>query len=713
MPSSYPEIPSICGHGASPLSRSRFQFELVRGSLFDQMIEFEAVGTAMEKSSQASRRRPVAGRSRLPNGRISLVAALVSITLLVVAVIVLFTINSGDPGIQPRRRSDDSVRSGDLPFAFDGVSGDSQSRAPRMIVHDNLTLHWDALPANLQRDLVPTSSTSNIRPQDYAGPESCKKCHKKNYDNWSKHAHRWMNAIAGPDTVKGDFSGEGTISYQGAQGFFYQEDDAYWMKIERKPQTHVYRIDKTLGSRFFQYYIGRGVEGPAPEGHEYYREEQVLPFGYWLDRRMWVPIVHVAKEAPDEGGRWNPLSPPFESERGKVDLIYANRCSICHTTYPIGDSLVLQPEFRSEHLPEELFLSVADYAADSHPDLWDGTQDPRQVTSRTMYQIIGRIAELQTPDQAATLGISCEACHLGAKAHAEGKQKKPSFLAQSEHLRTSAQVHPRVTDATHDNVNWVCSRCHVGGRPEYASGAATWNSVEYSDAVRGACYSQLTCIHCHDPHEAIGSKWSKPPEEDDAVCISCHKEYEPASERQRHTHHPAGTAGARCLNCHMPRINEGMQDAVRTHMISSPVRPDMIEAGHPNACNLCHLDEPIDWTLQHLRDWYGAEYDPAKIAAAYPERDKPLGVRWLEHAHEPTRLVATDALTKAKSEWALESIIEILDDEFLLNRQFAQKGIEDMLDVRLIDWGYRFYMTKAERVEPLNRLRKELLEREK
>ena len=58
----------------------------------------------------------------------------------------------------------------------------------------------------------------------------------------------------------------------------------------------------------------------------------------------------------------------------------------------------------------------------------------------------------------------------------------------------------------------------------------------------------------------------------------------------------------------MSRINEGLQDVVRTHMICSPTQPGMIEANHPNACNLCHLDKPIDWTIEKLRAWYDFEF---------------------------------------------------------------------------------------------------------
>ena len=53
----------------------------------------------------------------------------------------------------------------------------------------------------------------------------------------------------------------------------------------------------------------------------------------------------------------------------------------------------------------------------------------------------------------------------------------------------------------------------------------------------------------------------------------------------------------------------------------------------------------------------------------------------------------------------------MLDDPFLLNRQFTQQGLEDMLSVNLRDFGYRFYMTAAERKEPIGRIRASLIQK--
>jgi predicted CXXCH cytochrome family protein len=261
---------------------------------------------------------------------------------------------------------------------------------------------------------------------------------------------------------------------------------------------------------------------------------------------------------------------------------------------------------------------------------------------------------------------------------------------------------------THDNINWACGRCHVGTRPQFAAGMSTWNSVEYSDAVRGSCYSQLTCVHCHNPHQALGPKWTRTPEQDDALCLKCHERLAPAEARVAHTHHPMGSDGARCMNCHMPRLNEGLNEVVRTHMIYSPTRADMIEANHPNACNQCHTDQTIDWTVGRLKAWYGRSYNEAKLAANYPQRQRPAALGWLQSDNEAVRLVGADSLVRARDRRALPELLDALDDPYLVNRQFTAKGLQGMLGLRLGDVGYRFYLTTEERRPALERLRARL-----
>src|SRR6516165_1604754 len=91
-------------------------------------------------------------------------------------------------------------------------------QSPRQLAAGkHLTVWWDNLPSGLRDSGFASDGESNVRPADYVGPETCKTCHKENYDGWSTHPHRWMNALASATTVKGDFSGDTALAYLGGR----------------------------------------------------------------------------------------------------------------------------------------------------------------------------------------------------------------------------------------------------------------------------------------------------------------------------------------------------------------------------------------------------------------------------------------------------------------------------------------------------------------
>ena len=140
-------------------------------------------------------------------------------------------------------------------------------------------------------------------------------------------------------------------------------------------------------------------------------------------------------------------------------------------------------------------------------------------------------------------------------------------------------------------------------------------------------------------------------------------------------------------------------------MIFSPVEASMIESGQPNACNICHTRESISWTRTYLKDWYGKSYADEKIQQSYPDPDAPVAAVWLTSRNESVRLIATDAVVRAQDESLLSLLVNGLDDDFLLNRQFTRIALEKLLPVTLSDFGYQFYMTSEERAEPIAKIR--------
>ena len=610
---------------------------------------------------------------------------------------------------------------GALFFFWAGFRGtteaDIRSRTdtdPHPIAQGRIVNWWGFVPDEIRAQSLNSITHSNIERADYSGAESCRKCHQRNYADWSKHPHRWMNAVADRSTVMGDFSGRSTISYRGGTARFFRERGEYRMRLERGDVRRVYRISQTIGSRFYQYYVGTLISGPEPENSPHYSVDHVLPFGYWLEQKEWIPTVHVhwvtidGSPVDEEDLPSTKRPDPFAGSDGPLPLTEYFRCNHCHTTFPLGDLLVRNAKTLGRHLSIPLHVDVPRYLKAAHPQLAQRERPKTPPTNAEILRMRTKIWKFDARTHAVNLGISCEACHLGSREHAKGKMAKPYFFPRNRNLYVQFQGEMDY-GRTQRNLNWVCARCHSGNRRQLAGGMATWNSTECTDAMRGSCYSKLKCVDCHDPHKATGRKWARSADHDDRLCLKCHIKFEPVEKRVAHTHHPVGSSGARCMNCHMPRINEGLQDVVRTHMIYSPTNRQMIEANHPNACNQCHTKEPIDWTLKYLHEWYGTSYNFGLIARNYPEAKRSVALGWLKSRDQSVRLIAADTLARTNSRWALPQLIEALDDPYLLNRQFARRALESMMGIRLEKHGYRFFMDREERRKPLEKIRRALL----
>jgi hypothetical protein len=561
-------------------------------------------------------------------------------------------------------------------------------------------LWWGDVPEEIHAYVRDTGPYSNIEPSDYVGAEKCGSCHAKEYNAWSQHSHRWMNAAATPERVRGDFTGQTHFRYLGGEGRFWRDGDQFFMAAERGAVQRTFRINRTLGSRYFQYYVGVQIRGPEPAGHPRSRVDHVLPFGYWLTKRQWVPTVHIGEQRAEDQD--DPQLNPYEN--GPF-TDYDRRCSQCHTTLPLGDWMLRSPYEAGMYTPAPFSMHLSGYLKRQGRSAL--AEQPDRVANAEVDQLLKDLVENHLPARILHLGIECEACHNGGKQHAEAAdpERTPPYFFPASPLIQARLPKDNPHGRSHANVNWICARCHNGGRPLFPGGISTWNSVEYTDATRGSCYSQLRCIDCHEPHRTIGPTWNRSPDQDDAHCLKCHERYKETKARQEHTHHAPRSEGDRCMNCHMPRINEGLDQLVRTHTIFSPTKAAPIEQNGPNACNLCHLEKSIDWTLGYLRDWYGKHYDESRVARHYPLRQQPVGHGWLRHPFQATRLVAVATYGRWKRREDLPVLLDILDDPFLLNRQFGQMAVEAVSGQALEQWDYRFTLSPEERARVLPPLR--------
>jgi hypothetical protein len=469
---------------------------------------------------------------------------------------------------------------------------------------------------------------SNIARADYIGPNACGECHSEQYAAWSKSLHRVMNARPEDDgAVIGDFGGA-TLAYAGGEARFTREGRTYYVTTARGAEIVRYRVTRTIGRRGLQEYVG------IADGRT---EEVRIPFGWWPRGGGWFPQPYFDPWLGEESA--------FDAY-AEVEDPWAERCPWCHSTYPFVQRIarVSMPHGAGMGL-ERLFTSTA------------GSE------------------RLATAEQ-VTIGISCESCHLGGRVHAAaGERSGIHFVPQGAmRLPDTPALPDRFADERKDAyvVNAVCAQCHTGASPRLADGGAVRNSSEVLDLVASSCRG-VKCTDCHDPHRADSRA-------DDqrsiAACTRCHARFAGAEAARRHA--GDGHDHATCLDCHMPRIVMGIDRFVRTHRISSPRDQRQYVEGATNACNLCHLDRTLQWTVDALRDNWRVGITPRG------QLDVPAGKLWLDSPRSELRILVAHAYTHTSlAKAALLDLARGLADPLPYVRTWTKFAVEDILGRRL------------------------------
>lgn len=528
----------------------------------------------------------------------------------------------------------------------------SDNRAPQVVsgIAPTASAHF------VEPSVARAETYSNIYKYDYVGPESCGSCHSKNYEKWKGHPHSRMNRNPSATTVMGDF-GDARIDYGGGHATFSKAGGEFLVTlyVGDKPERQ-YKVTRVVGSRFIQMYIGTQLQGPEPESDAVYTQEVKLPFAYWIDRKEWFPQTYDENVEGKEYDEHHALTRDY-AYQGKATGDWQRVCIKCHNTYP--------------------------YALRFDPAAKGGLLGfpPGDVTLKTLPSALranaSQLAALETSDL-VTMGISCESCHFGGREHAQ-KGASISFVPKSADI-TLASTPPAGTGESPYAVNSICHQCHSAEPqgPLYPDGSASWNAREAVDIVASACKSKISCIDCHNPHEAGPAKADAPDRaEHIAACVGCHDKLKTPESAAAHSFHQKPES-ATCLDCHMPRIVHGLAGFTRTHRISSPTDPRMLKGNFPNACNLCHLDKSLKWTLGELASKWGKKPD---LGADFVASDEPLGKVWLKHESPVVRHVAAAAYGRSPTgRSSLVDVLPILDDASPPVRMFGVLAIEDMLD---------------------------------
>jgi predicted CXXCH cytochrome family protein len=469
----------------------------------------------------------------------------------------------------------------------------------------------------------------------FVGSGECVRCHAEQHAKWLGSHHDRAMEPATEATVLGDFDDARFGSFPILTRFF-ERDGGYWVHTEGPDgELGDFRVKYTFGVDPLQQYL---IEFPGGR-------LQSLTIAWDTRERRWFDLYPDERIAPDDALHWTGRNQRWNT-----------MCADCHSTN-------LQRGY--------------DLESDSYETTW------------------------------SELDVGCEACHGPSSNHvawadAGALPEGDKGLLADSAARTSAQE-VEVCAPCHSRRHKVSETAVIGEpfldhyMPEplreglyHADGQVDGEVYVYGSFVQSRMYRQgVRCSDCHEPHGLALRA------EGNVLCVRCHQENpDPrfptltakAYDSPLHHFHPAGSASAACVACHMPAKNFMEIDARHDHSLRVP-RPDLsVAIGTPNACNGCHEDRSAEWAAEAIATWYGPErrqgfhYGVVIAAARAGYREIVPGLAALVQDEELPAIVRATALELferyGSGAEALGAIVGATRDDDPMVRAAALAGLD-------------------------------------
>jgi len=395
----------------------------------------------------------------------------------------------------------------------------------------------------------------------YVSDGLCAECHRTQADLWRGSHHDRAMQVADDKTVQGDFNNARLVS-RGLTTSFARRDGKYFITTEGADgkQTE-YEVKYTFGVSPLQQYLVAFPGGRL----------QVPTVAWDTGSKRWFAMYPNERHMPDD-----PLHSTGRYQNWNL------MCSECHST-----------DVRRGY----------DAKTDTYDTRW------------------------------AEINVGCQACHGPAGEHVAWARKSGAKAAKGLGAK---KVGLLVDFSARDSRYEVegCAPCHSrrqrltdGELPGqsfldnyhpallreglyYPDGQQLDEVYVWGSFLQSKMYAKgVRCTDCHDAHSLHLKA------EGNALCMQCHQsagnERFPSLKKadydtSAHHHHPAGSAGAQCVNCHIPAKNYMVIDPRPDHSFRIP-RPDLsVKLGTPNACNGCHDKKKPQWAADAVARWYGA-----------------------------------------------------------------------------------------------------------
>jgi len=146
----------------------------------------------------------------------------------------------------------------------------------------------------------------------------------------------------------------------------------------------------------------------------------------------------------------------------------------------------------------------------------------------------------------------------------------------------------------------------------YPDGRDLGENYTYTSWMMNPCAKsgKLNCVTCHT---SSGRYRFKTEEKANDACMPCHENH--VKNAMAHTHHKEGSAGNKCISCHMPMTSFARMNRT-DHSMLPPTPSASIDYKSPNACNLCHADKDAAWAVRYVREWRTRDYQAPVLKRA-------------------------------------------------------------------------------------------------
>jgi len=382
----------------------------------------------------------------------------------------------------------------------------------------------------------------------YAGSETCRDCHEKNYDRWTHDWHSRALSKAEKPFVAGKF-GDAHFKGDSSEAWMSRRDDSYVMRTrDREGQLLDYNVGWVIGGKRMQDAVTVFGDG----------RWQVLPVYYHVTGRgEWVDY-NEAKQ-----GRVGPDHPHFWTNFKRT---VNKECLECHAT-------------------------GVDVRYDRAAHSWSTTFADAGVACEACHGPGARHAETKAKSDIFRPSKNdmsvCGRCH---------GPHEPTFplLVGGEQFRPGERYDDRyqalvITDGAERSGEF------------FADGRPSSSSFEYQAVTQSLCFrlGRATCLSCHTaPHKDHGANEMG----EQGPCGDCHKDKVggQAPSPVNHSHHRSAT----CVDCHMPKLVSGVLDKFPDHSIDIPNPLNTIRHDVPNACTNCHRDKPPAEMQKAIESWW-------------------------------------------------------------------------------------------------------------